>query len=94
MPILLVLGGSWGWSLGWWRVYLNERIIFNFSVVVNEQLFCGVIVEWINQLKTQNKFVSLCPDVVHMLIVAVVQSLEMEKQKMCFNAMFNFNDTG
>ena len=91
MPIL---GFRRELGLGWWRVYLNERIIFNFSVVVNEQLFCGVIVEWINQLKTQNKFVSLCPDVVHMLIVAVVQSLEMEKQKMCFNAMFNFNDTG
>ena len=91
MPIL---GFRRELGLGWWRVYLNERIIFNFSVVVNEQLFCCVIVEWINQLKTQNKFVSLCPDVVHMLIVAVVQSLEIAKQKLCFNAMFNFNDIG
>ena len=91
MPIL---GFRRELGLGWWRVYLNERIIFNFSVVVNEQLFCCVIVEWINQLKTQNKFVSLCPDVVNMLIVAVVQSLEIAKQKLCFNAMFNFNDIG
>ena len=58
---------------------LNQRVVLDFSVVVNEHLLGGVVVERVDQLQAQDELVSLGPDVVHVLSVAVVQRLEKAK---------------
>ena len=58
---------------------LNQRVVLDLSVVVDEHLLGGVVVERVDQLQAQDELVSLGPDVVHVLRVAVVQRLEKAK---------------
>jgi hypothetical protein len=56
--------------------HLNKRVLRDLPVVVDEQLLGGVVVKRVDQLQAEHELVSLRPDVVDMLSVAVVQGLE------------------
>ena len=54
------------------QIYLYQGVVLDLPIVVNEKLFRRVIVERVDELQPEDELVPLGPDVVDVLVVAVV----------------------